>query len=77
MNKEQIQVIVLVTMTCSPYINYTIPFVGNDYYCESGRGIGERGWVLYYNDPSGMVKIVLDMRLLVALLQRCQGLLRN
>ena len=35
----------------SPYMNYTIPFVGNDYYCESGRGVGESGWVLYSNDP--------------------------
>ena len=50
MNEEQTQVIVLVTMACSPYINYTIPFVGYDYYCESGHGIGESGWILYSND---------------------------
>ena len=35
----------------SPYMNYTIPFVGNDYYCESGRGDGENGYILYSNDP--------------------------
>ena len=35
----------------SQYMNYTIPFVGNDYYCESERGVGESGWVLYSNDP--------------------------
>ena len=35
----------------SQYMNYTIPFVGNDYYCESGRGVGESGYILYSNDP--------------------------
>ena len=35
----------------SPYMNYTMPFVGNDYYCESGRGVGESGYILYSNDP--------------------------
>ena len=35
----------------SQYMNYTIPFVGNDYYCESGHGVGEYDWVLYPNDP--------------------------
>ena len=35
----------------SQYMNYTIPFVGNDYYCESGRGDGKYGWILYPNDP--------------------------
>ena len=35
----------------SPYINFTIPFVGNDYYCESGRGVDENGYILYSNDP--------------------------
>ena len=34
----------------SQYMNYTIPFVGNDYYCESGRGV-DNGYVLYSNDP--------------------------
>ena len=35
----------------SQYMNYTIPFVGNDYYCESGRGVGESSYILYSNDP--------------------------
>ena len=35
----------------SQYMNYTIPFVGNDYYCESGRDVGESGHILYSNDP--------------------------
>ena len=35
----------------NPYMNYTIPFVGNDYYCESGRGVDESGHILYFNDP--------------------------
>ena len=34
----------------SQYTNYTIPFVGNDYYCESGRGV-DNGYILYSNDP--------------------------
>ena len=34
----------------SQYMNYTIPFVGNDYYCESGRGVDENGHILYSND---------------------------
>ena len=34
----------------SPYMNYTIPFVGNDYYCESGTSTFS-GSVLYSNDP--------------------------
>ena len=34
----------------SPYMNYNIPFVGNDYYCESGTSTFS-GWVLYSNDP--------------------------
>ena len=33
----------------SQYMNYTIPFVGNDYYCESGRGV-DNGYILYSND---------------------------
>ena len=32
----------------SQYMNYTISFVGNDYYCESGR---ESSYILYSNDP--------------------------
>ena len=35
----------------SQYMNYTIPFVSNDYYCESGRGVDENGHILYSNDP--------------------------
>ena len=35
----------------SLYMNYTIPFVGNDYYCESGLRLVENQWVLYLNDP--------------------------
>ena len=35
----------------SPYMNYTIPFVGNDYDCESGRGVTENVWDLYSIDP--------------------------
>ena len=31
-------------------MNYTISFVGNDYYCESGRGVDESGWILYFNN---------------------------
>ena len=34
----------------SQYMNYNIPFVGNDYYCESGTSTFS-GWVLYSNDP--------------------------
>ena len=34
----------------SPYMNYTIPFVGNDYYCESGNNIYIYD-KLYSNDP--------------------------
>ena len=34
----------------SEYMNYTIPFVGNDYYCESGNTYRD-GWVFYPNDP--------------------------
>ena len=34
----------------SQYMNVTIPFVGNDYYCESGLSINQ-GSVLYPNDP--------------------------
>ena len=32
-------------------MNYTIPFVGNDYYCESGRDTYSNTSVLYSNDP--------------------------
>ena len=32
----------------SLYTNYTIPFVGNDYYCESGSS--DYGFILYFND---------------------------
>ena len=32
-------------------MNNTISFVGNDYYCESRRGIGESHYILYSNDP--------------------------
>ena len=35
----------------SQYQNRHIPFVGNDYYCESGRSVGEYGHILYANDP--------------------------
>ena len=35
----------------SQYQNRYIPFVGNDYYCESGRSVGEGGNILYANDP--------------------------
>ena len=35
----------------SPYMNYAIPFVGNDYYCESGRDTYSSSSVLYSNDP--------------------------
>ena len=35
----------------SPYMNYTIPFVGNDYYCESGTSTGNYRYILYPNDP--------------------------
>ena len=34
----------------SQYMNYTIPFVGNDYYCESGRNTYTYN-KLYSNDP--------------------------
>ena len=34
----------------SQYQNHHIPFVGNDYYCESGRSVGEGGYILYAND---------------------------
>ena len=34
----------------SPYMNFTIPFVGNDYYCESGTS-SYSGSTLYSNDP--------------------------
>ena len=34
----------------SEYMNVSIPFVGNDYYCESGLSINQ-GFVLYPNDP--------------------------
>ena len=33
----------------SPYMNSIIPFVGRDYYCESGGSI-DYGFVLYPND---------------------------
>ena len=32
-------------------MNYTIPFIGNDYYCESGRDVTENVWDLYSIDP--------------------------
>ena len=51
------------------HISLTIPFVGNKYYCELGTSIS-KGWVLYPNDPSGMVKTVVEMRLPVVLLLR-------
>ena len=35
----------------SQLVNYTIPFVGNDYYCESGSGATYSGFDLYPNDP--------------------------
>ena len=35
----------------SQYTNYTIPFVGNDYYCESGRDAGNYGYFLHFDDP--------------------------
>ena len=35
----------------SQYWNHDIPFVGNDYYCESGRTVGEAGNILYTGDP--------------------------
>ena len=35
----------------SPYMNYNIPFVGNDYYCESGASTYSGGSTLYSNDP--------------------------
>ena len=35
----------------SEYTNYVIPFVGNDYYCESARGVGQSGNIFYSNDP--------------------------
>ena len=35
----------------SQYINFTIPFVGNDYYCESGSYNINHGYVLFPNDP--------------------------
>ena len=35
----------------SQYQNHHISFVGNDYYCESGRSVGEYGHILYPNDP--------------------------
>ena len=31
-------------------MNYTIPFVGNDYYCESRSGPAYSGYDLYPND---------------------------
>ena len=34
----------------SPYMNYTIPFVGNDYYCESGTNT-DNSYKLFSNDP--------------------------
>ena len=34
----------------SQYHNRYIPFVGNDYYCESGHSVGEDGNILYPND---------------------------
>ena len=34
----------------SQYMNYTIPFVGNDYYCESGTNTYS-GYELFPNDP--------------------------
>ena len=35
----------------SRYMNYTIPFVGNDYYCESGSYDIYPGYILFPNDP--------------------------
>ena len=37
--------------TDSEYTNYVIPFVGNDYYCESARSEGQSGNIFYSNDP--------------------------
>ena len=34
----------------SQYVNYTISFVGNDYYCESGTS-SNFGYDLFLNDP--------------------------
>ena len=34
----------------SQYMNYTLPFVGNDYYCESGTN-NYIYWKFYPNDP--------------------------
>ena len=34
----------------SQYMTYTIPFVGNDYYCESGTNT-DNGYKLFPNDP--------------------------
>ena len=35
----------------SQYQNHDIPFVGNDYYCESGRTVGEGRSILYTGGP--------------------------
>ena len=58
----------------SQYRNHDIPFVGNDYCCESGRTVGEGGSIVYTDDPSRTVKTVQDLRLPVVHLLRCHGL---
>ena len=60
----------------SEYMNYTIPFVSNDYYCESGSNVFNL-WALFPMIPSGMVKSVLEMRLPAVLLLKCHGLSKH
>ena len=74
MNKEQDYTYHCPCNNGSQYRNHDIPFVGNDYYCESGCTVGEGGSILYTDDPSRIVKTVQDLKLPVVHLLSCHGL---
>ena len=74
-NKGHTHIIVSVIMAV--HVNFILPFVGNDYYCELGTSLYKSKDPLFPNVPSGMVRAVLEMRLPVVLLLRCHGLSRR